>query len=250
MLNLREKELGRCGLTHRYDGQQTARGMTVVSIHFQRARCGAHGAMGSARLGRGCVRRSTYRSSMPDRASGTSDLRSLAASFGDALSMAGFDFERPSLEVALGGYVRWLGVPVPGVTWGESDRGAVMEPELGAGYRIDFLRYVGEPDGSERSVGLVLASWRNVRPRCAANGARRRRRTTIPLRNGSIGCGEIERSRRLSRKTGLCRQSWSSTGYQSGNRFSAHRSALHSAVLDADRRGQQRRFKDVSTRLS
>jgi hypothetical protein len=84
-------------------------------------------------------------------------LRALAASFGDALSVAGFDFERPSLEAALGGYERWLGVPVPGTRWGESDCGiAIMEPELGVGYRIDLLRYVGEPDGGERSVGLVL----------------------------------------------------------------------------------------------
>jgi hypothetical protein len=42
---------------------------------------------------------------MPDRASGTFDLRSLAASFGDALSVAGFDFEHPSFEAALGAYI-------------------------------------------------------------------------------------------------------------------------------------------------
>jgi hypothetical protein len=79
------------------------------------------------------------------------------ASFGDALSAAGFDFERPSLEVALGGYELWLEVAVPGMTWGESDCAvAVMEPELGAGYRIDLLRYVSERDGSEHGIGLVL----------------------------------------------------------------------------------------------
>jgi len=150
---------------------------------------------------------------MPDRASRTADLRALAASFGDALSVAGFDFERPSLEAALGGYERWLGVPVPGTRWGESDCGiAIMEPELGVGYRIDLLRYAGEPDGGERSVGLVLGFVRNVRRRCAASGARRRRRTTILLPSGWVRCGEIELSRRLSRKTGLCRQSCRSTG--------------------------------------
>jgi hypothetical protein len=40
-----------------------------------------------------------------DRASGTFDLRSLAASFGNALSVAGFDFEHPSFEAALGAYI-------------------------------------------------------------------------------------------------------------------------------------------------
>jgi hypothetical protein len=91
------------------------------------------------------------------RASGTFDLEGLVASFADALKAADFDFQRPSLEVGLRAYEQWLAVPVAGTEWGETDCAiAIMEPELGSGYWIDLRRHVGERDGGEPTIGLVL----------------------------------------------------------------------------------------------
>jgi hypothetical protein len=85
------------------------------------------------------------------------DVRGLTAQFAEALRAAGFDFERPSLAAALRGYEAWLRRPVRGLEWGESDCAIVaMEAELDGTYEIDFRRHVGEMDGSEPSIGLVL----------------------------------------------------------------------------------------------
>jgi hypothetical protein len=85
------------------------------------------------------------------------DGRGLAGKFAEALRAAGFDFERPSLAAALRGYEAWLRRPVRGLEWGESDCAIVaMEPELDGTYEIDLRRHLGEPDGSEPSIGLAL----------------------------------------------------------------------------------------------
>jgi hypothetical protein len=77
------------------------------------------------------------------------DLDRLGASFADALNEAGFDLDRAPLDAALRAYERWLGVPMPGLVWGESDVGIVVtEPKLDGSYEIDLRRHVGESGGA------------------------------------------------------------------------------------------------------
>jgi hypothetical protein len=84
------------------------------------------------------------------------DLGALAASLGDALREAGFELGGGSLDAALRGYERWLGEPVPGLVWGETDCAIVMvEPRFDGCYEVDLRRHVGEA-GVESSVGVSL----------------------------------------------------------------------------------------------
>jgi hypothetical protein len=56
--------------------------------------------------------------------------------------------------------------------WGESDCAvAVMEPGFGGSYEIDLRRHVGEPDGGESVVGLVLRFFADQSPTlCSEQG--------------------------------------------------------------------------------
>jgi hypothetical protein len=95
---------------------------------------------------------------MRNEASAALDVRALARRFAEALKEARFDFERPSLAVALRGYEQWLRGPARGFEWGETDCAIVaMEPEVVNGsYEIELRRHVGEILLDDESVGLVL----------------------------------------------------------------------------------------------
>jgi hypothetical protein len=158
---------------------------------------------------------------MTNEASAALDVRGPAGRFAAALEAGGFDFERPSLEAALRGYEEWLRKPVRGLTWGESDCAiVVMEPELDGTCEIDLRRHVGEPDGGEPSIGLILRFAPDRSPALCSQWGTSTRRSTTRLRSGSAARSDrSQRSRLRSARTNPWPPSSGSTAFpsRSGN---------------------------------